>query len=497
MPENVSRQASPSEGAGAPTAPGRLPPLVPKPMPAFPGLLRALGPGIVWMALAQGSGELVWWPYIVAKYGLAFLFLLIPACLLQYPVNYQIGVYTMLTGETVWQALVRLNRWFAAVLWMLMTVSFAWLGGFVTSGGLADLTHLPHGWTAGHQRLFWGYVFVGVFIVALLLSRVMYVFIERVMVVVTVVTLIALTAACLHPRVRSTAGEFFGGLIRPRWPEGRTWDGRGDSTILLTAITFAGLGGFWTLFYSYWLREKKTGMAAWMGRITSPITGRPEVIPASGFVPDNSEPSRTNWRRWRRFLLLDIGVGIIGNLLTTIMTCWLAYALLFPTGQLPTKEQPVEAQREFFAAAWGVAGGMLFLVVATAFLADTWLTTIDAVSRVHTDIVHAYSPRLARRWSHRTWYWIFALAATVITCATMPMAKAGDLILNSAVIGFAGTLSFCFALLVWNHFHLPRHLPAYARPGPISLVGIAIACVAYAALAVAYAVAWLGPRLGR
>ena len=36
-------------------------------MPTFPGLLAALGPAIVWMALAQGSGELIWWPYIVGK----------------------------------------------------------------------------------------------------------------------------------------------------------------------------------------------------------------------------------------------------------------------------------------------------------------------------------------------------------------------------------------------------------------------------------------------
>jgi len=58
-----------------------------KPVPRFPGWWAALGPGVVWMALAQGSGELIWWPYIVAKYGLTFLFLLIPACLLQYPVR--------------------------------------------------------------------------------------------------------------------------------------------------------------------------------------------------------------------------------------------------------------------------------------------------------------------------------------------------------------------------------------------------------------------------
>ena len=56
-----------------------------KPLPPFPGWWAALGPGVVWMALAQGSGELIWWPYMMAKYGLSFLFLLIPACLLQSP----------------------------------------------------------------------------------------------------------------------------------------------------------------------------------------------------------------------------------------------------------------------------------------------------------------------------------------------------------------------------------------------------------------------------
>ena len=78
-----------------------MPDLHPKPIPAFPGLPALLGPGIVWMALAQGSGELVWWPYIIAKYGLGFLFLLIPACLLQYPVNYEIGRYTLLAAAYI------------------------------------------------------------------------------------------------------------------------------------------------------------------------------------------------------------------------------------------------------------------------------------------------------------------------------------------------------------------------------------------------------------
>ena len=68
----------------------------------------------------------------------------------------------------------------------------------------------------------------------------------------------------------------------------RPWD-PADATKFLTAVTFAGLGGFWTLFYSYWLRDKGAGMAYYMGRLTGPITGKPEAMPDSGALPSNDE----------------------------------------------------------------------------------------------------------------------------------------------------------------------------------------------------------------
>ena len=49
----------------------------------------------MWLALAQGSGELIWWPFMVSKYGLWFLFLLVPACLLQWP-----GLFVRVDGHT-------------------------------------------------------------------------------------------------------------------------------------------------------------------------------------------------------------------------------------------------------------------------------------------------------------------------------------------------------------------------------------------------------------
>jgi Mn2+/Fe2+ NRAMP family transporter len=145
-------------------------------LPRFPGLIYALGPGVVWMALAQGSSELIWWPYIVAKYGLAFLFLLLPACLLQYPVNYEIGRYTLLTGESIFQSFIRMNRFFALFLFILMALSFLWFGAFASAGGtaLAALTNFPSGWSVRGQTLFWAYLSIAVCFIEIFFSGVVY-----------------------------------------------------------------------------------------------------------------------------------------------------------------------------------------------------------------------------------------------------------------------------------------------------------------------------------
>src|SRR4030095_7525774 len=138
---------------------GVLPPYKTAPLPPLPSMLGALGPGVIFMALAQGSGELIWWPYIIAKYGLSFLFLLLPACLLQFPITYEIGRYTVLTGESIFQGFIRLQRHFAFFLWILLTLSFLWFGAFAAAGGtsLAALTDFPRGWSTRGQTLFWGY----------------------------------------------------------------------------------------------------------------------------------------------------------------------------------------------------------------------------------------------------------------------------------------------------------------------------------------------------
>ncbi|MEK7340596.1 MAG: Nramp family divalent metal transporter [Candidatus Binatota bacterium] len=464
---------------------GTLPPYKRARLPSFPGMIAALGPGVIFMALAQGSAELIWWPYIIAKYGLTFLFLLLPACLLQFPITFEIGRYTMLTGESVFQGFIRLNRTFAFFLWILMTLSFLWFGAFAAAGGtsLAALTGLPSGWSPRSQTLFWAYLSMFFFLSAILLSKVIYRLVEGFMWAVALLTLIGLFWASAHPDALKMIPPFLKGLFIPQWPMPRAWDAD-DATKLLTAITFAGLGGFWTLFYSYWIRDKGVGMAHYMGRITGPVTGKPEVIPASGFIPEEDD-GLAQLSRWRRFLFWDVSVGIGGNILTTLMVCLLAYALLFPKGLLPDHYELAVVQSRFFEASWGWVGRILFLVVAAAFLSDTWLATVDAVSRIHTDCVYGFFPR-ARSIPTRSWYLFFLILLTAITSITILLNEPGPLILLSAVIGFIGTVLFSVALVFLNHFYLPRHLPAAARPGRLNLFFLCVSCVVYAVLAAVY-----------
>lgn len=431
---------------------------------------------------------------MIAKYGLTFLWLLLPAALLQWPLTIEIGRYTMLTGESIFQGLIRLNRFLGIVLWILMTLSFLWFGAFASAGGtaLAALTGFPPGWSARGQTLFWAYGSIAVFVVAVLFSRVIYVVIERFMEGMAIVTVIGLLWACATPEVLAAVPEFFRALVMgPRGPMPRPWEGA-DATKLLTTITFTGLGGFWTLFYSYWLRDKGAGMAAHVGRITGPITGKPESIPAVGFLPAETAENQTRWPEWRRYLTIDAGIGIGGNILTTLITCLLAYALLFPNGLLPDGYELAVVQSRFFEVSWGWMGRVVFLLVAAAFLSDTWLVTADAVSRIQADIVTTLFPR-ARRWHMRQWYYVFFALLTVVTSLTMLLESPGPLILASAVIGFIGTLIFSVAILILNHRLLKRELPTWARPGPVARWTMTFACAAYGALAVAYLTLLLRP----
>jgi hypothetical protein len=359
------------------------------------------------------------------------------------------------------------------------------------SSGLAHLLDFPQGWDQRAKVLFWSWLTIGVLFPTLLLSPRAYRFVEGLMWVISAVTFAGLLMACLHPAVVRHLPSFLKGITVPHFPPfaplPRAWDPK-DASGLLTSLIFAGLGGFFMLFYSYWVREKGAGMAHYFGHITSPITGKPEHIPLAGYLPADEPEAPHRWRQWRRYLLMDSGIAIIGNIVTTLMTCLLAYALLYPKGLVPQGWELVVHQMRFFETIAGEWGRVLFALIAVAFLSDTWLTSLDAVSRTHTDFLLSFFPA-ARRYHPRVWYYTIAIALTVVSVVTMHWGNPEQLIQRTALIGFFGMLLFGGAVLWLNYVWLPRFMPLCLAPTRWGALAVAIAWGTYLVLAVIYG--WL------
>jgi len=88
-------------------------------VPKVPPFWTLLGPAFVWASVAQGSGELIGWPYFAAKYGTAMIGLVLPACFFQYFVNQEVPRYTALTGEGIWSGFKRVNWLYSVFLFVL------------------------------------------------------------------------------------------------------------------------------------------------------------------------------------------------------------------------------------------------------------------------------------------------------------------------------------------------------------------------------------------
>lgn len=462
--------------------------MITRELPPVPKVWAALGPGIVWLALAQGSGELYFWPYFAAKYGALYLCLLLPACVLQTPLNLEICRYTMLTGESVFRGFTRLHPAFGVFMWIFFGLNFILIGGFATAGGtaLADILPWPGGWSVRGRTLLWSYAITGIFAAALFIGRSAYKLIERFMLVVALTTAVGLLLAAAHPRILGALPDFLRAMVVPSAVPKPPSDVR-ELERFITMICYSGLGGFWSLFYSFWIREKGYGMAAYAEHITSPLTGKKELVTFEAYRFDDTPSNRERWRGWLRTLFVDNAVGVLGNLFTTFLITLLAFAILHREGKVPEGWRMAAEQGDFFGALWGPAARVVFLLIAGFFLMDSWLGGVDAVSRVHSEMLCAYSGK-ARAKGVRFWHYAFLAGMILVTWITLPMKEPALVITLSGVMSLFAVPIFSTALFVMN-----RRAPEWTRPGRLQSAAT-LAVIGFYLFATAYYVSVLMRR---
>ena len=243
---------------------------------------------------------------------------------LQLWINFEIGRWTIATGETVYTGYNRVWRGFS-IVFILLTV-LAWIApGRGRASGLA-LKALLVGPQGFGSDTFWTVVtFAGV--AAILFGpKLVYQSVERTVEVLVAIVTIGLIVVAISIGSVETWKSLGSGILNVGYRDpGMT------VKALFIAIVFAGAGGTANLFYTFYLRDKHIGMGAHIPSMQNPLRGRSEKIPATGFRFEETPENVDRFRSWWAYVRKDQLLFFFGlNLVTILLFIFGALAVLHP-----------------------------------------------------------------------------------------------------------------------------------------------------------------------
>ncbi len=345
---------------------------LPEPMP----LRRMVGPSVILVGLSIGSGEFVLWPRLTAEWGFALFWACWIGVTLQFFLNMEIERWTLATGESAVTGFARLHRVYAPIFLVCGTVPWIW-PGWATGG--ATLIAWEFGGSIPGMAVA-GLVLCGI---VLSLGPVVYRTVEAIQIVlVTVIVLTVSVLAIAVVRIEDVVALFEGALRVGHVPDGV------HLPMLLGALAFAGAGGSVNLAQSNYVKDKGYGMGSFIGRITSPFTGREEASSTVGVAIGGSAEDLARWKVWwRRTNVEHFTSFYLLALLSLALFCLLASALIGPDVVLDEGLGFIRAEADTIEARFGGGARAAFLFLGVAVLFSTELALLDAVSRVAADLL--------------------------------------------------------------------------------------------------------------
>jgi len=246
---------------------------------------------------------------------------------------------------------------------------------------------------------------------------------------------------------------------------------------LLGAIAYAGAGGSLNLAQSNYIKDKAYGMGAFIGRITSPITGQREAVLDTGFLPRETEENAAKWRRWwlaanwEHFLTFFL-LGVISLVLLACIAHSTVFGLDIGEGMAFIKQQGIEIGKAF-----GGLARIGFLIAGALILLTTELGIMDMVARVSSDIIRTVWGQESKRWSLRKVYYLWLWGEILLGCTILiagfdkPLAL---LILGASLNGLV--MALYSLLLLWVNM---RVLPSWLAMGKVRFLAMVWACAFY------------------
>ncbi len=323
--------------------------------------LRKIGPGIILAGSIVGSGELIITTGLGAKYGFAFLWLILYSCIIKVFVQIELGRYAISSGKPTLAALDALpgprwrTHWLVWWWFFMLLATVAQLGGMI--GGVQQALNLT---LPGVPPWAWG-VFIAVSIIVLLLSG-GYVMIERLttFLVVSVTAVTVLGAVALQFTSFAVSWDQIGKGLVPGLP-----DHAKATYYAFACFGITGVGANELYYYPYWCVEK--GYARWTGPRT------------------DDEAWGRRARGWMRVLQLDAWVSMVVFTSATLAFYFLGAAVLHPKKMDPADSQMIEVLSHLYEESFGSWTVRAFLIGAWAVLFKTLYVSSAGHSRLTAD----------------------------------------------------------------------------------------------------------------
>ncbi|HUQ13178.1 MAG TPA: Nramp family divalent metal transporter [Novosphingobium sp.] len=374
-------------------------------------ILGVIGPGVILLGSAIGSGEWLLGPAVLIKYGLALLWVSSAAIFLQTIFNTELVRYTLYTGEPAVVGFMRTRphaRFWAlvyAALYVLQAGWPAWAGAAAGAAVYMATGSLPGEAQAGLVQGIGTAIFAAC-VAILLVGRRIERTLELLNWVMVATILIGLAALCV---VIAPAGRWLGvaaGFVG--WdlerggfallPAGADW------FLLAAFAAYSGVGGVGNLTLSNWARDKGFGMGGVVGFIPAAVAGRAVPLAHRGSVFLPAAESLAKWRGWWRIVRADQwGVFFIGAMLGMALPAIL-YTAVIPSGE--DIRGPGIAARLADAIGPGTWLALAIALMGVWLLFKAQLDILEGTVRAVTDILWTGSRRM-RRWSRDDVRWVY------------------------------------------------------------------------------------------
>ncbi|OLF16738.1 Nramp family divalent metal transporter [Actinophytocola xanthii] len=407
---------------------------------------RIIGPGVVAAGVGLASGEFVLFPYIASQVGLVFVWAALVGLATQFFINMEIERYTLATGETALTGFSRFWRHWGLVFAVLALFANLWPGWVTSSATL--VTYLWGGdvkWIAMGMLLVIGLI--------LTLAPVVYVALERAeMLKVAAVAVLLVVGAFV-----AISADAWGDVPKIVTDASIPAESLGFA-LLLGALAFAGAGGGQNLVQSNWIRDKGFGMGRYVPRIASPVTGKPEAAPSTGFIFEPTDENLGRWRAWWRFANREqLYTFVLITFLSIMFTSLLAYSTVFGRDDVANGIAFLQVEGNVLGETVGGWFRTLFWAIGAFALFAAALGIVDYTGRLVADVIKtAYAPKAKESSLYFGIVWGLVLVGCVIVVAGF--AQPLVLLVISASVG--GVMMFVYSalLIMLNRKVLPEQI---------------------------------------